>query len=142
VKLSFLPFAVVLTAFLQRRFRLAATASFAATLLVLLVHNGWFYGQLRFTSFVGRHLADRVFAFDGSLDPEDPSTKELLHALDSSGIPYEFPSMWWDYLLALRSDGRSPAEADALVLRAALAGIVAHPWRYGWNTVSVRRSTS
>ena len=114
----------------------AFLASAAFTGALALLHNLAFYGHPGLTTFAGRHLANRVFASDGLVDPEDVDTRYILHRLSASGIPYVFPGNWWGFELALRTDRSSSSEADRRILGAALAGIRMDPWRYARNTVS------
>jgi|GEM_PF-1910180 len=111
---------------------LAAAAGLAAG---ALAHNAAVYGKWRLTTCVGRHLADRVFRLDRLVDRGDPATREVLERLESSGRPYKFPHFWWNYWHALRKDGSSIERDDALLLRAAWAGIASDPAAYARNTL-------
>jgi hypothetical protein len=104
--------------------------SFSIAVFSNFLYNRHFYGQMVLTTTSGSHLANRVFAFDGLIDKDNPETREIILKCSKSGLSYRFPDVWWDYLRALRSCGSSPQEADQLIMKAALAGIRSQPFVY------------
>ena len=100
-------------------------------------YNWHFYGQFVLTTTSGSHLANRVLAYDGLIDPGNPETRKIIAMCQHSGLVCRFPGEWWEYLRALRSNGLSPQEADHLLMKASLAGIRSNPLSYIRNTFSV-----
>lgn len=101
----------------------AFVGSSALVLAAAVGYNLVLYEHAGLTTFTGRHFSDRVFAYDGLVDPEDPDTRYIVERCETSGLFYRFPGFWWDYLKALRTDGSAPAECDRRIFRAAIAGV-------------------
>ncbi len=103
--------------------------------LMLLVHNGLWYGRWVLTDDVGRHWINRVWDYDGSFDPEWPIAGEVIEHCKASGVHFRIPGCWWEFYRALRAgSGLGAADADRLMKAAAMEGIRRHPWRYVWGT--------
>ncbi len=91
----------------------------------LAAHGAVSDGPHRTRSSLGRHLADHAYAA-APAGVDDPGVRIVRAALAETDRPHRFPGPWWDYWHALK-DGRSPLEADRLLLRASIATATADP---------------
>jgi len=103
----------------------------ALTLAGLLVHNHATYGRAVLSDASGRHLIDRVWAFDRVVARDAAATRRIFEHARASGYGFRIPGPWWDSYKALRHGSMlTAAEADALMLAAARESIAADPWGY------------
>ncbi len=116
--------------------------SFAVLVFSNVLYNWHNYGEFALTNTSGSHLANRVIAFDRSIDKNNPETREIISQCRESGLAFRFPSEWWFYLRALRANGLSPREADHLMMQASLAGIRLHPLKFVGNTWEAFKSNT
>jgi len=112
--------------------RLAILASPTVLMLGLaLAHNHVTYGRASLSDATGRHLIDRVWAFDGEVASDAPHTRQVLDFCRASGQRFRIPGLWWDSYKALRyGSGTTAREADDLLRSAAWESIRARPWSY------------
>jgi len=112
--------------------RVATLAAPTALLLMLaLAHNHVRYGRASLSDATGRHLIDRVWAFDREVASDAPYTRRVLEACRASGQRYRIPGLWWDSYKALRyGSGTTAREADDLLRGAAWEAIRGRPGHY------------
>lgn len=100
-------------------------------LIATVVHNGLWFGHYTFTDASGRHLSNRLWAFEQRFDPGEEHGARILALCRESGIDFTAPSAWWNYHRALRVGGDlGPAEADRLIRDMAIGTILRDPWAY------------
>jgi len=118
--------------FAPRARRIALLAVGPALCLGLsLVHNQATYGRATLSDASGRHLIDRVWAFDRVVATDSPDTARIFELCRRSGEAFQIPGLWWDSYKALRTGSDlTPREADDLLRGAAWESIAADPVGY------------
>jgi 4-amino-4-deoxy-L-arabinose transferase-like glycosyltransferase len=133
------PFLLMRRAAAEPRMRLLEGIGLLAPILfcvaALILNNQLRYDRATFSDSLGRHLADRVWHFDGLIDRDEPKTQRIIELCARSGVEHRIPSGWWNFYKALRvGSGLSSAESDQLLTGMALGTMLRHPVHYTVNS--------